>query len=137
MVTEMTGRPSVKVYPHNGETDDIGEMDARSARDLAAESDYQPEYQQPARRPVGDRENAFHLLAWIAEGASGLVEELRHNDLGLSEEFWIHLYAARRESLLTARAFVNSLLAKFESDAQKAQEREKRQERRGGVSIDF
>jgi len=54
-------------------------------------------------------------LAWAVEGATGIVEELRHNDLGLSEEFWTHFYTARQESLLAARSFLDSLIQGSES----------------------
>ena len=89
------------------------------------------------RRPAADRPGSFDMTAWLVEGATGMLEELRHSDLGLSEEFWVHLYAARRESLLAARALINTLLVKLEQDAQKAEESEQRRARRGGVKIDF
>jgi len=89
------------------------------------------------RKPSDQRENSFNFLAWAVEGATGLAEELRYNDLGLSEDFWEHLYAARRESLFTARAFLDSLIERSESDAIKEEERGKRRERRGGINIDF
>jgi hypothetical protein len=105
-------------------------------RDLAAQQPYTPEYGPIARRPAEEREYAFHPLAWLADGASGLVEELRHNDLGLSQEFWRHFYAAQRETLLAARAFFSSLLDQSEEETRKAQEQAQRRERRGGVAIE-
>ena len=110
---------------------------AKTKRDAAAQSDYRPAPEEPARKPATDREHPFNVLAWLADGASGLVEELRHNDLGLREDFWVHLYAARRESLLAARALIDSLLERIDQEAQREQEREKRRERRGDVKIDF
>ena len=108
-----------------------------NARAKAASANYEAEREQPGRRRNSeDRANAFNTLAWIVEGATGLAEELRHSDLGLSEEFWVHLYAARREGLLAARAAIDSLLAKSEKESQEAQEQNERQARRGGVTID-
>jgi hypothetical protein len=122
----------------NGHNDRPGKRPAAppktSNRDRAAQHSYTPQYEQSARRP---RENAFHALAWLLEGATGLVEELRHNDLGLSEEFWIHFYAARREGLLAARALIDSLLAQTEREARQAADRAERRARRGDVAIDF
>lgn len=89
------------------------------------------------RRPHGERENAFNFAAWVVDGATGIVEELRHNDLGLSEEFWEHFYTARHESLLAGRAFLDSLLENSESDKAKKADKTKRKERRGGIDIDF
>lgn len=103
----------------------------------AAQPPYTPEYGEVPRRPAAERENAFNALAWLLEGASGLVEELRHNDLGLSEEFWIHFYAARRESLLAARALVDSLLEQTEAESRKVQDQAARRARRGGVDVEF
>ena len=62
---------------------------------------------------------------------------MRHNDLGLSQAFWTHLYAVRRESLLTARALVESLIARVESKTEQQEDRKQRRERRGGVDIEF
>ena len=108
-----------------------------NARDKAAQADYEAEYDRPGRRRSSEaRANAFNTLAWLVEGATGLAEELRHSDLGLSEEFWIHLYAARREGLLAARAAIDSLLAQTERESQKAHAQSKRQARRGEVNIE-
>ncbi len=106
-------------------------------RNRAAQRPYTPDYGDVPRRPSEERENAFNALAWLLEGATGLVEELRHNDLGLSEEFWIHFYAARRESLLAARALVDSLLEKTEQEARKAEDQAQRRARRGDVKVEF
>lgn len=106
-------------------------------REKAAASDYRPDYTRADRRPASERANAFNALAWLLEGATGLAEELRHSDLGLSEEFWVHFYAMRREGLLAARAAIDSLLAETEKAAQQNQEKETRRSRRGGVSVDF
>jgi hypothetical protein len=55
----------------------------------------------------------------------------------LSQDFWTHLYAVRRESLLTAQALVDSLLAWSESAGDKQAERQQQRERRGNVQIKF
>ena len=108
-----------------------------SNRDKAAEADYTPKQDNPGgRKPADARDKAFNSLAWLVEGATGVVEELRHSDLGLSEEFWIHVYAARRESLLAARAAIDSLLAQTEAEAHKAEEKERRKSRRGNVKVE-
>lgn len=109
----------------------------KSARQLAAEDSYSPRYETPTRKPGEERPNAFNPLAWLADGVTGAVEEIRHNDLGLSQEFWTHLYAVRRESLLTAQAFVNSLLTWSESAGDKQAARQQQRERRGNVEIKF
>lgn len=112
------------------------EEQTSNQREKAAQSDYEPEYDKPGRRRSSDdRANAFNTLAWLVEGATGLAEELRHSDLGLSEEFWIHLYAMRREGLLAARAGIDSLLARTEAEGHKSEEQIKRKERRGGVEV--
>ena len=71
------------------------------------------------------------------EGATGFIEELRHNDLGLPEDFWVHAYAARKESLLALRAVLDDLIARSESQVQQEQEKQQRRERRGGINVDF
>jgi hypothetical protein len=121
----------------NGTTTQSDAPRPKTKRDAAAQSDYQPEPEPSPRKPAAARENAFNALAWLADGATGLIEEVRHNDLGLSEEFWVHLYSARRESLLAARALIDALLERLDQENQKEQEREKRRERRGDVKIDF
>jgi hypothetical protein len=110
---------------------------AANARATAEERAYEPDYERPGRRRSSEaRANAFNTLAWMMEGATGLVEELRHSDLGLSEEFWVHLYAMRREGLLAARAAIDSLLERTEKESQEAQEKAERQARRGGINIE-
>ena len=106
-------------------------------RSKAAASDYQSTYGEGCgRRPASDRPDAFNSLAWLVEGATGLVEELRHSDLGLSEEFWVHLYAMRREGLLAARAAIDSLLAQTEQEVRQEEEKKTRRTRRGGVAVE-
>src|SRR3712207_1685523 len=101
---EFTNQPS-----DAPETDDHAQETRRdNARSRAAQAHYEPHHERPGRRRSSeDRANAFNTLAWVVEGATGLVEELRHSDLGLSEEFWVHLYAMRREGLLAARAAID------------------------------
>ena len=108
-----------------------------SKRDLAAQEEYAPSYETPARKPASERSASFSPLAWIADGVSGAIEEVRHNDLGLSQAFWTHLYAARREGLLTAQAFVESWLTRVETKSVQEEDRRQRRERRGAVDIDF
>ena len=131
----MNDRPSST--PENGDQGAGKEARATNARTAAEHADYRPEYDRPGRRRRSeDRANAFNSLAWLVEGATGLVEELRHSDLGLSEEFWVHLYAMRREGLLAARAAIDSLLAQTEKESQQAQAQNQRQARRGEVAIE-
>ncbi|MCB0129482.1 MAG: hypothetical protein KDD78_01480 [Caldilineaceae bacterium] len=108
-----------------------------SSRERAQQRPYSPDLDEPSRRPAKERENAFNALAWFLEGATGLVEELRHSDLGLSEDFWVHAYAARRESLLALRAVLDEMIDQSTAKVQEQAEREKRRERRGGINIDF
>lgn len=133
------------------ETEDAGEVEGQvtlavkvtrkqrspTKRDAAAVAEYAPRYSTPARRPAAKRAASFNPIAWVADGLTGAIEEVRHNDLGLSEEFWTHLYAVRRESLLTAQALVESLIARLESKGDQQEDRKQRRERRGSVDIDF
>ncbi|MEZ4658575.1 MAG: hypothetical protein R2911_13470 [Caldilineaceae bacterium] len=89
------------------------------------------------RRPAEERADAFNVMAWLAEGAVGVVKELRHNDLGLPQEFWTHAYAARRESLLAARSFLEHLTTCTNQLARKQSERQAREEESGNINIDF
>lgn len=106
-----------------------------TARDKAAASGYEPPRPEVARRPGNERENAFNVVNWLMEGAGGLMEEFRHNDLGLSEEFWIHAEITRREGLLAMRALVDSLIEKC--DAADAAIAEQQVKRRGEISIEI
>lgn len=119
--------------PTNGHNSDR----TTSNRDRARTEPYAPDYEEPARKPGAERPNAFNTLAWLVEGATGLLEELRHSDLGLSQAFWTHAYAARRESLLALRAVLDDLIAQSESQGRQEQERQERRDRRGGVEIEF
>ena len=86
---------------------------------------------------TGNLHDLFNALAWLLEGATGFYEELRHNDLGLPEEFWVHAQAAQRETLLAARAAIDTLIEKVNAAERAEQERQQRRERRGGVDIEF
>jgi hypothetical protein len=131
-------------FKENVQPEDDQELDtkptgeqAESERVKAAQKAYEPEYDRPAaRRSSDNRPNAFNTLAWLVEGATGMVEELRHSDLGLSEEFWVHLYAMRREGLLAARAGIDSLLARAEEESRKAKDQIERKARRGDIAVD-
>jgi hypothetical protein len=113
------------------------EEQAPNNREQAAASDYKPNYSESRRKPATERENAFNSLAWLLDGATGLVEEARHSDFGLSQEFWVHYNAMRREGLLAARAVIDSMLAQMDQAPEEAEERRKRQARRGDVKVDF
>lgn len=113
------------------------EKDESSARERARQSGYTATPHESDRKPTSERENAFNALAWLLEGATGIVEELRHNDLGLSEEFWKHAYAARTETLLAMRAALDTLIEKSSAIEREEAERQARQERRGGINIEF
>ncbi|HMN29227.1 MAG TPA: hypothetical protein PKE45_13845 [Caldilineaceae bacterium] len=122
-------------HPQGAETAELPQKASPTNRDRAASQAYTSEYGQSVRKPASARPNAFNPLAWILEGATGLLEELRHNDLGLSEQFWVHAQAAQRETLLALRAALDGLIAQSERPAQQAKERQQRQERRGGIEI--
>lgn len=109
------------------------EDEAPTNRDRARRQPYTPGYEQPSRKPAADRPNAFNAVAWLLEGATGLFEEARHNDLGLPEAFWVHAYAARREALLALRAVLDDLIEQGENQAKQQQAR---QQRRGGIEIE-
>lgn len=94
-------------------------------------------YDESPRKPKSERENAFDLAAWLVQGLAGISEELRHNDLGLPEDFWVHAYAARKEALLAAKALVDAALEKCAEDEQKSAAGKKKPPQRGQVSIDF
>jgi hypothetical protein len=120
------------------EVDDMAEdSSAPTNRDRARARGYRPPYEQSARKPASERDTAFNALAWLIEGATGIVEELRHNDLGLSEDFWVHAAAARREGLLAARAVLDQLLEETEQQQAADRQRQERQTRRGGINVDF
>jgi hypothetical protein len=106
-------------------------------RTRAAARGYRPAYEKPSRRPAEERDDSFNPLAWVIEGATGFVEEMRHNDLGLSEEFWVHAAAARREGLLAARALLDQFLEETQQQQTAERERQARQSRRGGINVDF
>ncbi|MFN8466420.1 MAG: hypothetical protein U0X20_12755 [Caldilineaceae bacterium] len=106
-------------------------------RTRAAARGYRPAYEKPSRRPPDEREDSFNPLAWLIEGATGFVEEMRHNDLGLTEEFWVHAAAARREGLLAARALLDQFLEETQQQQTAERERQARQSRRGGINVDF
>lgn len=106
-------------------------------RTRAAARGYRPAYEQPSRRSAEERDDSFNPLAWLIEGATGFVEEMRHNDLGLSEDFWVHAAAARREGLLAARALLDQFLEETQQQQTAERQRQERQSRRGGINVDF
>ena len=107
---------------------------AHSARQRAQAQGYRPKYGPSGRRPAAEREGAFNVWMWLLEGATGAIEEVRHNDLGLSEDFWVHAAAARRESLLALRAVLDQMIDGEET--QQTEERDQRRARRGGIQVD-
>ncbi|HAJ35501.1 MAG TPA: hypothetical protein DCL15_07390 [Chloroflexi bacterium] len=112
-----------------------GELRRGNARQRAQQRDYRPRYSKPGRRPAAEREGAFNALLWLLDGATGVVEELRHNDLGLPEEFWVHADAARKETLLALRAILDDWID--ETDDAPAPPKAESPKRRGGIDIDF
>jgi len=111
--------------------------EAKSARQAGRRRAYRPSSARPGRRPAAARESAFHALLWVLDGATGLVEELRHNDLGLPEAFWMHAYAARREGLLALRSLLDTLIDEAPATSPPEAAPEKPPQRRGEVQIDF
>lgn len=107
----------------------------KNNRQKAQEQPYTPEYEESPRKKSADRPEAFNVLAWLLEGATGLFEELQHNDLGLPEEFWVHAYSSRHEALLALQAVIDDLVKKSQNAQQQAEEKQKRRERRGGIEI--
>ncbi|MBX2999975.1 MAG: hypothetical protein KF893_15750 [Caldilineaceae bacterium] len=95
-----------------------------------------PAYDPPPRRPRAERENAFDFGSWLLEGVVGLAEELRHNDLGLPEEFWTHAYAARKEALLAARSLLDVAIERCD-ETHPPLARRKPRKQRGNVNINF
>jgi len=89
------------------------------------------------RRARSERENAFDVGGWLLQGLVGLSEELRHNDLGLPEDFWVHAYAARKEALLAARVLVDAALENCAEEKTARNAEKKKPPQRGRVSIDF
>ena len=96
----------------------------------------EPQAESP-RKPKTERENAFDMGAWLVQGLLGFSEELRHSDLGLPEDFWVHAYAARKEALLAARALVDAALESYAAEESKKAAQKKKPSQRGQVSIDF
>lgn len=94
-------------------------------------------YDPPPRRPRHERKNAFDVGSWLLEGVLGIAEEVRHNDLGLPEEFWTHAYAARREALLAARALIDTALERFDEEDAAGARREAGRRQRGPVNVKF
>ena len=108
---------------------------AHSNRQRAQERGYRPKYGPSSPRPAAERsDTAFNVWMWLIEGATGVVEEVRHNDLGLSEDFWVHAAAARREGLLAVRAIIDQMVD--EEEEQEEDAREQRRARRGGIQVD-
>lgn len=111
------------------------EWQRSNARQRARQRNYRPRYSKPGRRPAAEREGAFNALLWLLDGATGVVEELRHNDLGLPEEFWVHAAAARRETLMALRAILDDWID--EQDDAPPPSQSASPKRRGGIDIDF
>lgn len=93
-----------------------------------------PEGQQKRKRS-SEREDAFNVVAWLAEGAAGIASELKNSDLGLGQDFWSHSSSAKREGLLAMRALLDQIIERSEAPAAQEEEREQRRERRGSISI--
>ena len=99
------------------------------------EPENEPAADESQRKPASERRDSFDLAAWLLEGATGLFEEARHRDLGLSPAFWQHAKAARRETLLALRAVLDELIEKSERQDQAEAERQQRHQRRGSIKI--
>jgi hypothetical protein len=95
-----------------------------------------PAYDPPPRRPRAERNDAFDFSSWLLEGVVGIAQELRHNDLGLPEEFWTHAYAARKEALLAARSLLDVAIERCDETSPPSARRKPRKQR-GNVNIDF
>jgi hypothetical protein len=134
---EYTGQYSDELGELLDETAKVQDTLPPNNRSRAAARGYRPAYEKPSRRPAEEREDSFNPLIWLVEGATGFVEELRHSDLGLSEEFWVHATAARREGLLAARALLEQWLEETQQQQTAQRERQTRQSRRGGINVDF
>lgn len=92
-------------------------------------------YDPPPRRPKSERDTAFDFGAWLLDGLTGIAEEIQHNDLGLPEDFWIHAYAARKETLLALRALVDTAIERCDRE-ESASARPKPSRRRGSINIE-
>ena len=112
------------------------EDEPKSARERAQRRTYRPRYRKPSRQPAAERESAFNAFLWLLDGATGVIEEMRHNDFGVPEECWVHADAARRESLMALRAVIDDWIDEDEP-APPAEAQRKTQDRRGGINIDF
>lgn len=126
--------------PSNGIGSGSGSRHANSSPQEDAHPGDGPSTETPpgsSRRARSERENAFDVGTWLLQGLAGLSEELRHNDLGLPEDFWTHAYAARREALLAARALVDAALESCGEEKAAQDEKKKKPPQRGQVSIDF
>jgi len=117
---------------HNGANSGHAEQPAEASAQAG-----QDEYAESPRKPKTERENAFDASAWLIQGLIGLGEELRHSDLGLPEDFWVHAYAARKEALLAARVLVDTALEKCASEEAAQSAPKKKPPQRGQVSINF
>jgi hypothetical protein len=126
-----TARQSQEVVRETVSEPETSQSAPSSGDESAPNQDTSP----PPRRPKSDRENAFDFTAWLVEGVLGVAEEVRHNDLGLSEDFWTHAYAARREALLAARALIDTALENCDRPSSSSRSHARKQ--RGRVNIDF
>lgn len=108
-----------------------------TAQGNTQESAQQTDRTESQRKPRAEREDAFDAAAWLLQGLAGLSQELRHNDLGLPSDFWVHAYAARREALLAARVLVDAALENCAKDEAAQAKDKKKPPKRGQVSIDF
>jgi hypothetical protein len=66
----------------------------------------------------------------------GIIEELRHNDLGLPAEFWSHAYAAQREGLLAAQTLLGHLAECSEKKAGARAKNSQSTARRGSIQVE-
>jgi len=121
----------------NGSSTEDRPAAAQEEREESTAQARQEAHGDSPRKPKSERENAFDAAGWLLQGLAGLGEELRHNDLGLPEEFWIHAYAARKEALLAARSLIDVALERCAAEAREAAKKSAKPPQRGNVSIDF
>ncbi len=130
----MSQRGSIGI---NGSSDEDKPSAAQEQREESTAQPGQEAHGDSPRKPKTERENAFDAAGWLLQGLAGLGEELRHNDLGRPEDFWVHAYAARKEALLAARSLIDVALERCAAEAGEAARKSAKPTKRGQVSIDF
>lgn len=136
-MNDNSSQPPIRSAFQVIEVENIDKPD-KTARQHAAEIEYTPEYERPpSRRPASEREDPFSVAGWLFEGAAGLIDEVRHHDLWMPEEFWVHVYAARREGKWAFQIALDEVRSQLNARRQQEIERAEREERRGDITIEF